>query len=634
MERRIPAKKLEIETLKVTIIEDEDAHLELMERTIKREFPDAQTDSFREISGCLDCIDQINPDIIITDYLLPDMNGLEFLEELQRRHKEIPVVVVTGQGDENIAVKAMKLGAYDYIVKSADFFSLVPSIIEKVILRKKLKRALQESQALYEQERNKLNSILASMVNPLAEIDENMTINFANPVFERTFGKDLIGKPCEAIFGKSCDVNAPCRKAIKDRQIQNREFEDINGRIWHITIAPGIELEWGMVTAVLVFQDITERKQAQEALLENEQRLSQIVQGSSIPTFVIDTNHIITYWNKACENLTGISASAMIGTPRQWLAFYSAERPVMADLIVDNVPGEEMARYYGGKYHESAVIDGAYEAEDFFPDLGERGKCLFFTAAPLRDIKGRVIGAIETLQDITERKAYERQLQHLSERMIDLQEEERSRISRELHDELGQVLTALKFDAAWLRRYLPEGEIAAKKRFQEMCDLIDGSLSAVRRISSGLRPGILDDMGLEAAIEWHAKEFQQRFGIECVTLLDLPKKRLANHLETGIYRIVQEALTNIARHAKASMVTISTEQKDQTLSVKIVDNGIGIEPSRIQSPLSTGISGMRERAEILSGTMEIRGKSGKGTEVTVKVPLTYRHRQFSIAGAQ
>ncbi len=474
--------------LKVTIIEDEDAHLELMERTIKREFPEAQVDSFGEIGHCLDCIDQINPDIIITDYLLPDMNGLDFLEELKRRHKEIPVVVVTGQGDEGIAVNAMKLGAYDYIVKSGDFFSLVPSIIQKVVHQKKLKKALQKSQALYEQERNKLNSILATMVNPLAVINENMTINFANPVFERTFGKGLLGKPCQAIFGKRCDVSTPCRKAIKGRQTQNREVEDINGRIWHITISPGIEDKGGMITAVLVFQDITERK------------------------------------------------------------------------------------------------------------------------------------------------SYEKQLQHLSERMIDLQEEERSRISRELHDELGQVLTALKFDAAWLKRYVPDGEIAAKNRFQAMCGLIDGSLSAVRRISTGLRPGILDDMGLGPAIEWHASEFERRSGIECLTLLDLPDKRLAGHLETGIYRIVQEALTNVARHAKASVVTIGINQKGETLFVQIADNGTGLEPSKIRSPLSTGISGMRERTEILSGVMEIKGESGKGTEVTVQVPVTYR--QSSITGAQ
>jgi PAS domain S-box-containing protein len=130
----------------------------------------------------------------------------------------------------------------------------------------------------------------------------------------------------------------------------------------------------------------------------------QIVRGSPIPTFVIDSRHIITHCNRAFENLTGIAAHELIGTRKQWLAFYPAQRPVMADLIVDNASAEELTRYYGSNYWKSSVTEGGYEAEGFFPDLGEKGRWIFFTAAPLKDEEGRITGAIETLQDISERK--------------------------------------------------------------------------------------------------------------------------------------------------------------------------------------------------------------------------------------
>ncbi len=159
-----------------------------------------------------------------------------------------------------------------------------------------------------------------------------------------------------------------------------------------------------------------ERTGAEKGPRENERMLSQILQGSSIPTFVIDKKHTVTHWNKACENLTGIWANEVIGTQKQWLAFYGEERPVMADLVVDGTSQEEIVRYYGHKYRESAVTEGAYEAEDFFPELGEKGKWLFFTAAPLRDVKGKVVGAIETLQDLSEHKRVEKKLLETEER--------------------------------------------------------------------------------------------------------------------------------------------------------------------------------------------------------------------------
>jgi PAS domain S-box-containing protein len=150
-----------------------------------------------------------------------------------------------------------------------------------------------------------------------------------------------------------------------------------------------------------------ENKQAEKVLKHTEKAFSQIIHGSPIPTFVINNKHTVTHWNRACENLTGVPANEITGTRKQWLAFYSAERPVMADFIVDKTPEEKIARYYGKKYRISAVAEGAYEAEDFFPDLGKKGKWLFFTAAPLKNSKGRLIGAIETLQDFTDRNLAE-----------------------------------------------------------------------------------------------------------------------------------------------------------------------------------------------------------------------------------
>ena len=147
---------------------------------------------------------------------------------------------------------------------------------------------------------------------------------------------------------------------------------------------------------------------------DDHNRLTQIVQGSSVPTFVIDGDHNITQWNIACENLTGFYRKDMIGTDKQWLAFYSEKRPVMADLIVDNIGEAEIARLYGGTYKKSAVIETAHETMAFFPELGANGKWLFITATPIFDNNNKIIGAIETLQDFTEQKKAEEEVKTLN----------------------------------------------------------------------------------------------------------------------------------------------------------------------------------------------------------------------------
>jgi len=148
-------------------------------------------------------------------------------------------------------------------------------------------------------------------------------------------------------------------------------------------------------------------------LVESERAMSQIIQGSTIPTFVLNKYHIVTHWNRACEKLTGYSARDIVGTDRQWVPFRSEKRPIMADVIIDEMKADDIKRYYGDKWRKSALIEGAYEAEEFFSHLGENGKWLFFTAAPIKSPDGEIVGAIETLWDKTEdRRAEEERERH------------------------------------------------------------------------------------------------------------------------------------------------------------------------------------------------------------------------------
>ncbi|MEJ2726039.1 MAG: PAS domain S-box protein, partial [Deltaproteobacteria bacterium] len=205
-----------------------------------------------------------------------------------------------------------------------------------------------------------------------------------------------------------------CRKCkVKEGAYEVEAFFPRLGKKgkWLLLTAAPLKDGMGRTTgAIETLQDVTERREAEGALQESEKRLTQIVQGSPIPAFVIDDKHVMTHCNRAYENLTAIPAHKILGTRAQWMAFYAGERPVMADFIVDRASEEEMTRYYGDKYRKSAVIEGAYEAEAFFEDLGKSGKWLFFTGAPLLDDEGRVSAALETLQDVTERKRSEEAL--------------------------------------------------------------------------------------------------------------------------------------------------------------------------------------------------------------------------------
>jgi PAS domain S-box-containing protein len=213
------------------------------------------------------------------------------------------------------------------------------------------------------------------------------------------------------------------------------------------------------------------------------------------------------------------------------------------------------------------------------------------------------------------------QLRRLSAHLQAAREEERIRIAREIHDELGQALAGLKMDVAWLQRSLARQAPAISSKLEDMSVLIDGTVQAVRRISAELRPSLLDDLGLAAAIEWQLDEFRERTGLECLFTSNLKDTALEADSATALFRIFQEALTNVARHAHATQVTVKLDEGPDSLTLCIQDNGRGISEEEMQAAKSFGLLGMRERVYLLEGEIDLHGAPGQGTTVTVRIPL-------------
>jgi signal transduction histidine kinase len=202
-----------------------------------------------------------------------------------------------------------------------------------------------------------------------------------------------------------------------------------------------------------------------------------------------------------------------------------------------------------------------------------------------------------------------------------VREEERTRIAHEIHDELGQSLTALQMDLSWLGKRLPKYKESLLKKVGEMSELIDSTILAVQRISTELRPPILNDLGLMAAIKWQAGEFTERTGVKCEISPGSKYIAIGQRHDTAIFRIFQEALTNVNRHAEATKVKVSLREKAGKLEFQIRDDGIGIKKEQIIDPKSLGLIGIRERARYLGGETTISGIQGKGTTITVTLPI-------------
>jgi signal transduction histidine kinase len=260
-----------------------------------------------------------------------------------------------------------------------------------------------------------------------------------------------------------------------------------------------------------------------------------------------------------------------------------------------------------GNLNVRATVDGPLEVATVARELNE-----MLDAHARADAEARTLNA--ALEESRE------QLQGFTAGLLLAREEERTTIAREIHDTLGQTLTALKMDVAWIRRRLSDDTPATVDKLAAMVTLIDDTVVTVRRIATELRPGVLDDLGLVAAVEWQAQEFEHRTGIHCVLCASVDDGALDPLMSTAVFRIFQESLTNVARHSRASHVAVTLEHVDSDLVLEVRDDGIGIGAADTSSVRSIGLVGMRERAQLVGGGFSISGAAGAGTTVRVRVP--------------
>lgn len=363
-----------------------------------------------------------------------------------------------------------------------------------------------------------------------------------------------------------------------------------------------------------------ERKRAEERLRWSEEQLRLLLDSTAEGIFGVDREGNCTFCNAASLRVLGY------------------DRP--ADLL-----GKDMHRLIAHSYAdgspfpkaECSVVQSLVNARHVFAenDVFWRKNGSYFPAEywsyPVFR-EGKHIGAVVTFLDITERKkaekearAFQEQLRALAGRLQAVREEERTSVAREIHDVLAQELTRLKIDLGWLRRRLSDPAQISTPALQEkvtsMLSVADTAIASVQKIATDLRPVVLDSLGLAAAIEWQAEEFQARTGITCDVTVPTEEFQLSHAAATGLFRIAQESLTNVARHAEASRVEVDLEIDDGQLLLRVRDNGVGIDPAAYKDPHTLGLLGMRERTLLLGGKIEISGALGKGTSVSVTMPI-------------
>lgn len=356
--------------------------------------------------------------------------------------------------------------------------------------------------------------------------------------------------------------------------------------------------------------DVSELKKAQNELKASEEKYKLLFKDSPLPMWVYETTNF---------RILDVNEAAILHYG------YSKDEFMQLSLL-DLRPQEEVNRFieqsqknqtgirktgvWKHKLKNGTIIDVEINSHDI----------------QYNDLTGRLVVAVDITNKLKNEEEIKRtsdQLRELADHLNNIREEERTHIAREIHDELGQHLTVLKMDVSWLNKRIgPDASEQVKQKMKDLLEMLDGTVKTVRRIASDLRPSLLDDLGLAAAMEWQLEEFEKRSDIKTLFINEGPVEELSQDIKTGLFRILQESLTNVARHSGAKDVVVNLLNSKDGITLEITDNGNGFDKFATSGPKKLGILGMNERAVMMGGECETISSPGKGTTISVKIPFT------------
>ncbi len=478
------------------------------------------------------------------------------------------------------------------------------------------------------QNEERWTAVLGGIGEAVIATDSQARITFLNPVAAALTGwpaEEALNQPIGHVVklineesGMTADNEV--LRVLEDKQIlavaNHVDLVTRDGReiaVEH-SAAPIFAAEGKVIGVVLVLRDVAQRRRERIATAE-QAALLELTQDS---VFVIDMEGRVLFWSRGAEAMLGYTKAEAAGQIAHEMLCTEFPEPfveITAQLMrVGHWEGDLITTAKNGS---QVVVAGRWALQ-----WGQRGQ-------PSRIL---VVNS-----DITQRKRGEEllvlqreQLRALAYRLQWVREDDRKRVARDLHDQIGQILTAIKMDMSWMSRRLPKSETEVLARLKESTQSIDNGVKAVRTICSGLRPGVLDDLGLAAAIEWQAGEFTSRNNILCQVSVPPVDLHLDGDRATATFRIFQECLTNVVRHAQAKQVRVVLSEEDEQIVLVVQDDGIGFHASNLSNTLgSLGLLGMKERAQSCGGDVHISSAPGSGTTVTVRVPLDAPRAEMS-----
>jgi PAS domain S-box-containing protein len=463
-----------------------------------------------------------------------------------------------------------------------------------------------------------LAGVLDSAMDAVLTTNEQQKIVLYNRAAEKIFGwsrQEILGQPLEKLIptrfraGHAQHVERFGTTGVTSRRMgaltvvyglrKNGEEFPIDASISQLDTAQG-----KLFTVIL--RDITVRLQAEERHARLAARLSGLLDSAMDGIITVDESQRIVLYNRAAERIFGWPADEALGQPLSKL-MPERHRSAHAQHVQRFGATGDTSRRMG----DNTVIYGRRADGEEFP--------LEASISQLQTADGRLFTVI--LRDVTERVQAQQERTAFAAAAHAIREEEKTRVARELHDELAQSLTALKMDTIWVRDNVAASPAAVQPKLADMLAMLDRAVASTRRIAADLRPLLLDDLGLAPAIEWLVSNFSQRSGVSTKLVVD-EELELQEPYATAVFRIVQESLANVAKHAQASEATVSVERQGDTVALLVHDNGRGFSPAAPRKPHSLGLMGLRERAQLLKGSCKIESAPGQGTRVEVRIPLS------------